>query len=85
MAQTGSPAWFHREHPRQWDLSQGGSILAEQYRRNLQGWENHPSASEWESELLKLVVDSDKVFCSLYASTQEGSENLGIEPVLNKL
>ena len=62
------------------------SNLAEQYRRNFQGWENHPSASEWESELLKLVGDSiDKGFCFLYSSTQEAFEDLGIEPVLNKL
>ena len=60
--------------------------LADQDRRNFQGWENHPSASEWETELLKLVGDSlDKGFCSLYNCTQDAFEDLGIEPVLNKV
>lgn len=89
--QTGAPLGFSEPIPNtgifppvesmKWDL-EAAKLLA----REFEGWQNHPSANEFESDLNQLVRDAlDKGFCSLSDSVEEATCKVGIEPTFNKL
>ena len=89
--QTGAPLDFSEPIPNtgifppvesmKWDL-EAAKLLA----REFEGWQNHPSANEFESDLNQLVRDAlDKGFCSLSDSVEEATCKVGIEPTFNKL
>ena len=60
--------------------------LQESISRAFDGWKNHPSATEWEEDLNKLVKEAhSKGFCSIFDSMEDAESHIGRKPILNKL
>ena len=54
--------------------------------RALEGWQNHPSAVEWEEDFERLVTEAkEKGFCSIYDNMEDAERDIGRRPTLNKL
>ena len=60
--------------------------LWDSIQRAFKGWENHPSADQWEADLHALISDAhNKGFCTILESMEEAELHIGKRPVLNKL
>eukprot|EP00435_Cladocopium_sp_Y103_P055235 s871_g18.t1 len=59
---------------------------ADALARQLEGWRNHPSAEEWESDMSQLLEEAhSKGFISVFDNMEEAQEYLGRRPILNKV
>ena len=88
---TGAPLGFTQPIPNtgifpKVESTEWEEEAAKQLQRSLEDWTNHPSATEWEDDLVKLVDEAhSKGFCSFYDSIEDAQAEIGVKPVLNKL